>query len=67
MYSPFKEEPYEAIDPKIGTVGVMSVNGLEFEVRVLATRRRYGHTDYKITPVRGSGNRWAEQSSIRFD
>jgi len=54
-------------DENIGRVGTMTVEGLEFEVRVLAMRKRYGHKDYKVTPVRGAGNRWAEQNKVRFD
>lgn len=65
MFSPYLDT--KSPDDKIGSVGVITTDGLEFEVRVIAVRRRYGHTDYKIVPIRGAGNRWAEQSKIRFD
>lgn len=51
----------------VGRVGMIAVNGLSFEVRVIGVRKRYGHTDYKIMPVRGGGNRWAESNTISFD
>lgn len=54
-------------DPMVGRVGMIAVNGLSFEVRVIGVRKRYGHTDYKIMPVRGGGNRWAESNTISFD
>ena len=54
-------------DPIVGRVGMITVNGLSFEVRVIGVRKRYGHTDYKIMPVRGGGNRWAESNTILFD
>tara|TARA_Y100000310_G_C20376336_1_gene665920 strand:+ start:113 stop:268 length:156 start_codon:yes stop_codon:yes gene_type:complete len=35
--------------------------GLEFEVKVLKSKRAYGKKRYLITPVAGNGETWVEK------
>jgi hypothetical protein len=44
--------------------GSMTVDTLTFTVRVLEARNRYGHLDFRVTPISGDGERWVEQHRV---
>lgn len=50
----------------VGQVGVLRVSGtaLLFEVKVCDARYRYGHLDYLVSPIAGSGETWHQASQI---
>lgn len=52
----------------VGKVGLLKVAGtaLQFEVKVSDARYRYGHLDYLVTPLAGSGETWHQGSQITF-
>jgi hypothetical protein len=49
-----------------GIISVEMANGqsLKVEVNVLETRKMFGRTEYRITPVAGEGEVWKEQVTI---
>lgn len=55
------------LDSFEGKVGVMEVDELRFDVRITAARIRFGHLDFRITPVDGSGAKWVESHRISLD
>ena len=50
----------------LGKLAAMRVGDLEFEVRILDVRTRYGRTDYQVTPVAGKGKTWKSEDSIKI-
>ena len=53
-------------DPKIGTVAIMRQDEFLIRMKVLDARFTCGHTDYKITPVTGSGEKWVRETRLIF-
>lgn len=47
--------------------GSMTVDTLSFAVRVVEARTRYGHLDFRVTPIAGNGERWVEQHRVDLD
>jgi hypothetical protein len=47
--------------------GRMTVDTLSFAVRVIEARNRYGHLDFRVTPIAGGGERWVEQHRVDLD
>lgn len=51
----------------IGKKGLMGMDGLQVQVRVLNARARFGIMDFLVTPTRGGGQKWVESSRVRLD
>ena len=47
--------------------GQIKENNLTINVKILASRVRYGHLDLKVTPINGSGEVWVERKNILID
>ena len=49
-----------------GTIEVEMPNGqsIKVEVNILETRKMFGRTEYRVTPVAGSGEVWKEQVTL---
>ena len=47
-----------------GLYGTVVENGMEFDVRVVDSRQRFGHLDLLCVPVSGRGQRWVEHKNI---
>jgi hypothetical protein len=52
-----------AIDKK----GLYHVNGLHVEVIVIDAKFVYGTVRFQVTPVRGSGLIWVEETSVTLN
>ena len=52
----------------IGKRALLSVAGssLVFEVEIVDARQRYGNLDYKVKPVRGSGEAWHQADGMKI-
>jgi len=51
----------------IGAHGIYEVGtNLDFQVRIVDARQRYGQTDYLIEPVAGQGRKWVSHESVRI-
>jgi hypothetical protein len=58
------------LDSFTGKTGLMAIDGLnsfQFEVRVIGARVRFGHLDFLVAPVSGSGERWIEAHRVDLD
>lgn len=44
--------------------GIIHEKGLSIAVRIIDARRRYGHLDLKVTPLKGAGETWVERKNI---
>ena len=53
-------------DPNIGRVAVMRDGEFLIRMTVKAARHSYGHRDYLITPVAGSGEKWVRETRLIF-
>lgn len=50
----------------IGKQGVYDIGtDLDFQVRIVDTRQRYGQTDYLIEPVAGQGRKWVAHHKVK--
>ena len=47
-----------------GLTASVEETGLVVDVRIVDTRRRYGHLDFLVVPVSGSGERWTEFKNV---
>ena len=49
-----------------GIIEVEMPNGsvLKVEVNILETRKMFGRTEYRVTPLAGSGEVWKEQVTL---
>mgnify|MGYP006270160857 CR=1 FL=1 len=47
-----------------GLTGTIEETGLFVDVRIVDTRRRYGHLDFLCVPVSGHGERWTEFKNV---
>ena len=47
-----------------GTSGTLSLEGLDFAVKVVDARIRFGHLDLAVSPVSGGGQRWVESHRV---
>jgi hypothetical protein len=58
----------QELKENIGRHGLLVITGttLEFTVLILDARPRYGHLDYKVTPLAGAGETWHASSSIKI-
>lgn len=58
----------EELKENIGKTGMLTVSGTElrFAVLILDARSRYGHLDYKVTPLAGAGETWHASTSLRI-
>ena len=48
-----------------GRTGVLEVEGLTINVKIVNARKRFGHLDFLITPTGGFGERWIQSNRIR--
>ena len=50
----------------IGSVGLYDTGtDIDFQVRIVDTRQRYGQTDYLIEPVAGQGRKWVSHYKVK--
>lgn len=49
----------------LGKEGMLDINGLQFMVRIIDVRKVFGRTDYKVTPVSGTGTIWVESHRLK--
>ena len=58
----------QELKENIGRHGLLAITGttLEFTVLILDARSRYGHLDYKVTPLAGAGETWHASTSLRI-
>lgn len=58
----------QQLKENIGKHGLLSIPNsvLKFTVLILDARPRYGHLDYKVTPLAGAGETWHASSSIKI-
>ncbi len=47
--------------------GTIDLDGLAVQIRVLDARIRFGETDLQVSPVAGSGTRWARAYAVTLD
>ena len=59
----------QELKENIGKQGLLSVTGtaLKFSITVLDARSRYGHLDYKVTPIAGDGETWHASTAITLN
>ena len=50
----------------IGKHGMYRINGLAFEVVIMAAKQAYGQVRYAIQPVRGEGLVYVNADSVRI-
>lgn len=50
---------------KVGSVGLLSGEGMEFPVRVLDTKVVWGVQRFLVEPVGGKGQKWADAVRVR--
>jgi hypothetical protein len=48
----------------IGKTAALTVGDLVVAVEILDTKSRFGHIDFLVTPVCGSGQRWAQSDFV---
>lgn len=51
---------------KVGKVALYPIDGLLVEVSVTDMKTAWGNVRYKIEPVSGSGEKWVDESSLRW-
>jgi len=58
----------QELKENIGKQGLLSVTGtaLKIGVTILDARSRYGHLDYKVTPIAGAGETWHASTAIKI-
>jgi hypothetical protein len=58
----------QQLQENIGKHGLLSIPNsvLKFTVLILDARSRYGHLDYKVTPLAGEGETWHASTSLRI-
>ena len=58
----------QQLKENIGKHGLLSIAGteLQFTVLILDARPRYGHLDYKVTPIAGDGETWHASTAIQI-
>lgn len=49
----------------IGKKGIMKVNGLEIDVKIIDAKFSYGNYRYLVTPVSGKGEVWIEKVTVK--
>lgn len=49
-----------------GRTGTLEVSGLNFHVKIVDARKRFGHLDLKIVPTQGNGERWIQSNRINI-
>ena len=59
----------QELKENIGKQGLLSVTGtaLKFSITILDARSRYGHLDYKVTPIAGDGETWHASTAITLN
>ena len=59
----------QELKENIGKQGLLSVTGtaLKIGVTILDARSRYGHLDYKVTPIAGEGETWHASTAITLN
>ena len=50
----------------VGKEAIMREGDFLIRMRVLDVKQAYGHTDYKVTPVTGSGEKWVRETRLIF-
>jgi hypothetical protein len=50
-----------------GKIGFMEVEGLNFEVKISGARIRFGHLDFQVIPVNGTGAKWVESHRVELE
>jgi hypothetical protein len=58
----------QQLQENIGKHGLLSIPNsvLKFTVLILDARSRYGHLDYKVTPLAGEGETWHASTSLKI-
>ena len=58
----------QELKENIGRQGSLTITGtsLKFAVLILDARSRYGHLDYKVTPIAGEGETWHASTAIKI-
>ena len=58
----------QELKENIGKHGWLAIAGtsLQFTVLILDARPRYGHLDYKVTPLAGDGETWHASTAIKI-
>jgi hypothetical protein len=51
-------------DVKIGMTASVDLDGLLVQVKVLDTKQVFGRLDVKVTPVKGSGEKWISSDRL---
>lgn len=51
----------------VGQIGYVDLDGLEVNVEVLDVKSRYGHLDFKVTPLSGGRERWVQATRVSID
>jgi hypothetical protein len=49
-----------------GRTGVLEVEGLTINVKIINARKRFGHLDFLVTPTGGFGERWIQSNRVRI-
>ena len=49
-----------------GKIGILTFDELSFGVRIKNARFRFGHLDYLVEPLNGSGSRWVESHKVKI-
>lgn len=50
----------------IGKVGVITIHGLDIEVKIIDVRNSWGRFDFLVCPVAGEGRRWVSEYRLRL-
>jgi hypothetical protein len=49
-----------------GKIGIVKLDELTFGVIIKDARQRFGHLDYLIEPLNGSGTQWVENHRVEI-
>lgn len=49
-----------------GKTGIVKLDDLMFGVTIKDARFRFGHLDYLIQPINGSGTQWVENHRVKI-
>ncbi len=64
-FKPMPPEPSDDIKARyVGKIGIITENGLNFEVAVSKVKNRFGNVDALVSPIAGSGEKWVLASRL---
>lgn len=61
---PAPQVPEEIRKQYRGKFARVTLEGLEFGVKITDVRKRYGHVDLLVTPRSGEGERWIQSDRV---